>query len=236
LSSALVQSLLKDLLAVTKTVLPLAAVLILIKTLAFGMTWVSARQVFLGVLLVTFGLFLFQGGIRMSLLPMAEATGEALALMRNRPLIIGAVFLIALLSTLVEPGLRIVVQEAEEISAGAIRANALLFATAIGVGIGMAIGTAKIVYSIRTVWIVLPILVILIALILLRRSDTMTALAFDCASATTGPVNIPINMLLALGIARSVEGVDPLLAGFGLVGLTSLGAAMAILVLSLFHA
>lgn len=236
MSFAMIQSLLKDFLAVTRTVIPITAVLLAIKVIAFGLTWESARQILLGVVLVTVGLFLFQGGIRLSLLPMAEAAGEALALLRVRPLIITAALLVALLSTLVEPGLRVVVLEAEEVSAGAIRASALLFATAAGVGIGMAVGTTKIVYGIRTVWIVLPILAVLFGLVLLRRSDTMTALAFDCASATTGPVNIPINMMIALGISRSVEGVDPLLAGFGLVGLTSLGAAMAILLLSLFHA
>jgi len=236
MSSTIIHSLLKDLLAVTRTVIPITAVLIFIKTLAFGMTWVSARHILLGIVLITTGLFLFQGGIRLSLLPMAEMAGEALSLLRNRPLIIGAAFLIALLSTLVEFGLRVVVLEAEEISAGAIKANALLFATAAGVGIGMAVGMTKIVYGIRMVWIVLPILAALFGLVFLRRSDTMTALAFDCASATTGPVNIPINMMIALGVSRSVEGVDPLLAGFGLVGLTSLGAAMAILLVSLFHA
>lgn len=212
------QSLLRDLLAVTKIILPLTSVLILIKVVAFGMSWATARYTLIGVVLVTLGLFLFQGGIRMSLLPMAEMTGEALVLLHNRPLILLVVFVIALLSTLVEPGLRIVVQEAEDISAGAIRAYALLFATAAGVGIGMAIGTAKIIYGIRTVWIVSPILAVLVVLVLLRGSDTMTALAFDCPSATTGPVNIPINMMIALGIARSVEGVDPLVGGSGWSG------------------
>ncbi len=45
----------------------------------------------------------------------------------------------------------------------------------------------------------------------------------DSASATTGPVNIPLNLAIALGLAKVIEHADPLLSGFGLIGLTSFG-------------
>ena len=55
----------------------------------------------------------------------------------------------------------------------------------------------------------------------------------DCASATTGPVNIPINMALAIGLASMLEVTDPLLAGFGIVGLTSMGTILSVLSLGI---
>ncbi len=55
----------------------------------------------------------------------------------------------------------------------------------------------------------------------------------DCASATTGPVNIPINMALAIGLANVLEVTDPLLAGFGIVGLTSMGTIVSVLSLGM---
>jgi hypothetical protein len=63
--------------------------------------------------------------------------------------------------------------------------------------------------------------------------EKMVGIAFDCASATTGPVNIPINVALALGLSRVVEGSDPLLNGFGIVGLSSLGTIIAVLMLGI---
>lgn len=224
--------LVRDFLSVVRSVLPLTAVLAVIKIVAFGTSWASVRQTALGVVFATVGLFLFLEGIQMSLLPLAELTGEGLAKSGNRALILAVTFLIGLSATLVEPGLRSVVQEAENISVGAIKSQALLFATAVGVAFGMALGIAKIIYGWKTAWVVLPFLGVLFLLIL-RAPDTFTALAWDCASATTGPVNIPINMMIALGVSRSIEGSDPLLAGFGLVGLTSLGAATAVLMLGL---
>ena len=44
----------------------------------------------------------------------------------------------------------------------------------------------------------------------------------DSASATTSPVNIPLNMALAIGLAKVLENVDPLLSGFGIVDLPPL--------------
>jgi hypothetical protein len=59
------------------------------------------------------------------------------------------------------------------------------------------------------------------------------AIAMDSASATTGPVNIPLNMAIAIGLAKSLENVDPLTSGFGIVGLTSVGAIISVMVLGL---
>ena len=55
----------------------------------------------------------------------------------------------------------------------------------------------------------------------------------DSASATTGPVNIPLNMALAIGLASTIESVDPLLAGFGIIGLTSLGSMVSVMILGI---
>ncbi len=65
--------------------------------------------------------------------------------------------------------------------------------------------------------------------------EEYVAIAFDSASATTGPVNIPINMALAIGIAKTLEGVDPLLSGFGIVGLTSMGTVLSVLTLGILN-
>ena len=44
--------------------------------------------------------------------------------------------------------------------------------------------------------------------------EEFVSIAMDSASATTGPVNIPLNMALAIGLAKVLENVDPLLSGF----------------------
>jgi hypothetical protein len=55
----------------------------------------------------------------------------------------------------------------------------------------------------------------------------------DTASATTGPVNIPLNMALAIGLTKILQNTDPLLSGFGIIGLTSIGSMISVLTLGI---
>ncbi|MCL1910187.1 MAG: DUF1538 domain-containing protein [Kiritimatiellaeota bacterium] len=73
----------------------------------------------------------------------------------------------------------------------------------------------------------LPLLALIIVLAHFA-GPVFPGLAFDCASATTGPVNIPVNLAIAIGLATAV-GVDPIKAGFGIVGLCCLGTAISVL-------
>ena len=122
--------------------------------------------------------------------------------------------------------------EAEEISIGALPANVLLHAVAIGFGLGMALGVFKILQGIPISKIILPFLVLFIILAFVVPEQYI-ALGMDSASATTGPVNIPLNLAIALGLAKVIEHADPLLSGFGLIGLTSFGAMFSVFILGL---
>ena len=97
---------------------------------------------------------------------------------------------------------------------------------------GMSIGLYKIISNIPYIKIIVPLLVIVVILIFLTP-EPYVSIAMDSASATTGPVNIPLNMALAVGLASIIEGVDPLLSGFGIIGLTSVGAMVSVLILGI---
>lgn len=120
----------------------------------------------------------------------------------------------------------------EELSAGAIPHKVLIHGVAIGFGSGMAIGLLKILLNIPYIKVLIPLLLIIIFLAFITP-EPFGAIAFDAASATTGPVNIPINMALAVGLASVIQGVDPLLSGFGIVGLTSIGSMISVMALGI---
>lgn len=217
----------KSFLEQVRSVLPLAALLIFIRVVVFRSPIESVKQLVTGLALTVIGFFLFQQGVEMSLKPMAELVGEGLVTL-HRPYILLIALVIGLAATIVEPGLQIVAKEAETISVGAIPARLLIYITAFGFGSGMVIAVLKMMYNVRMASVLIPMLAL--AIVLSFFSDqTISALAFDCCSAATGPVNIPVNMMLALGLANKLDGVDPLTAGFGIVGMTSLGAAIAVL-------
>lgn len=217
----------KELKGVVVSVAPLVLILLILKFLVFRSPLENNKQFVIGVVFTILGLFLFLQGAQMSLIPVADSVGSELVKL-PRWLIIIAMFAIGFVATLVEPALAATAHEVENVSVGAIRSTFIMGLTAIGFAVGMSLGITKIIYNINFLYILVPALLVL-AVLGYFCDQTFAAIAFDCAAATTGPVNIPVNMALALGLARTIEGLDPLTAGFGIIGMTVIGVSTTIM-------
>jgi len=223
---------LKDLFGTFKSLTPIVLGLLLFQVLILKKPLDRPQSFFGGYILTLMGLFLFLKGLTLCLLPLGDSVGANLINLDNKFWIIVVGFAIGYLATLTEPALHALAMEAEELSIGVLRKQVLIHGVAVGFGAGMALGIAKILYQISTSTIVIPILFITIILTYFAPKG-IVGIAFDSASATTGPINIPINMAVAIGLSKVLALSDPLLNGFGLVGLTSLGAAVSVLILGI---
>lgn len=223
---------LKDLFGTFKSMTPIVIGLFVFQVLILKKPLDKPQSFFGGYFLSLIGLFLFLKGLTLCLLPLGDSVGASLPNLGNKFWIIVVGFAIGYLSTLAEPALHALAMEVEELSVGVIRKQVLIQAVAIGFGSGMALGLTKILYQIPTARIIIPILFGLIILTYFAPK-TIVGIAYDSASATTGPINIPINMALAIGLSRVLALSDPLMNGFGLVGLTGLGAAVSVLILGI---
>lgn len=215
-----------------RSVLPISAFLILFQVLVLRKPIENFKNFVFGFLLSVFGLHFFLKGVSMSLIPLGNSVGKNLIDLKYKWSIVVFSFILGYFATLVEPALKALALEVEEISVGAIPHTTLIHAVAIGFGGGMAIGMFKILNSIPNTKVILPILLVIVVLTYLAP-DEFVAIAMDSASSTTGPVNIPLNMAVAIGLSTIVENADPILNGFGIIGLTSLGAVMSVLVLGI---
>ena len=214
------------------SIIPLAAILAVFQLVILKKPLHNVKEFLTGFILAVLGLHLFLKGTTMSLIPLGDSVGRNLVIIERRWLILIIGFIIGYFATLVEPGLKSLALEIEELSAGAIPNKVLIHGVAIGFGAGMAIGMLKILWNIPYIKVLIPLLLIIMFL-LFFTPEPFGAIAFDAASATTGPVNIPINMALAVGLASVIEGVDPLLSGFGIVGLTSIGSMISVMILGI---
>lgn len=215
-----------------KGVLPLTSILLIIQLVILRKPIENVKDFSLGILFAVFGLHFFLQGSNMSLIPLGESVGRNLYIIDRRWVIVLMGFVIGYLGTLVEPALSSLALEVEEMSAGVISQKLLINAVAAGFGLGMSLGLFKIMNDVQYIKILVPLLVLVIVLAFLTP-EPYVSIAMDSASATTGPVNIPLNMALAIGLASIIEGADPLLSGFGVVGLTSVGAMVSVLLLGL---
>lgn len=214
------------------SIIPLTAILATIQIFILKKPLSNVREFVIGFLLSVIGLHLFLKGTTMSLIPLGDSVGRNFVIIERKWIILIIGFAIGYAATLVEPGLKALALEVEELSQGAIPNMVLIHGVAIGFGSGMAIGLLKILLNLPYIKVLLPLLLIIIFLSFLTP-EPFGAIAFDAASATTGPVNIPINMALAVGLASVIEGVDPLISGFGIVGLTSIGSMISVMILGI---
>ena len=130
-------------------------------------------------------------------------------------------FAIGVSTTIAEPALIAVALKAEEVSGGTIRSWGLRMAVALGVGIGVSVGTLRIVlgwplpYFILTGYVVVTVQTFL-------APKQIVPLAFDSGGVTTSTVTVPLVAALGLGLATRVPGRDPVIDGFGLIAFASL--------------
>ena len=213
-----------------KNVLPIIFFLCIFQLVVLKKPLENVKSLVIGSLLSIFGLHMFLKGISLSLLPLGDLVGKNIVTLDNKYLIAAFAFALGYFATLVEPGLRALALEVEEISTGAIPSHILIHAVGIGFGLGMVVGIVKILNNTPTKIIIFPIIVLALILGYFAPREFVD-IALDSASATTGPVNIPLNMAIALGLSKILGTTDPLLTGFGIIGLTSLGAVVSVLVL-----
>lgn len=215
-----------------KSIIPLTAILIIFQLFILKKPLENVKDFSIGFILAILGLHLFLKGTTMSLIPIGESVGRSLYILEKKWIIVAAAFVIGYFGTLVEPALQTLALEVEELSIGAIPHKVLIHGVAIGFGMGMAIGILKILLNIPYLKIIVPLLLIVLVLVFFTP-EPFGAVAMDAASATTGPVNIPLNMALAIGLASVIETADPLISGFGIIGLTSVGAMISVMVLGI---
>lgn len=214
------------------SIIPLTAILAIIQIFILKKPLNNVKDFTIGFLLSVLGLHLFLKGTTMSLIPLGDSVGRNFVMIERKWIILVIGFAIGYAATLVEPGLKALALEVEELSAGAIPYKVLIHGVAIGFGGGMIIGLLKILLNLPYIKVLIPLLLIVILLSFFAPAP-FDSIAFDAASATTGPVNIPINMALAVGLASVIEGVDPLMSGFGIVGLTSIGSMISVMILGI---
>jgi Protein of unknown function (DUF1538). len=124
-------------------------------------------------------------------------------------------------TTIAEPSLLAVAIKANQVSGGFIKIWPLRIVVAIGVAIGIALGSFRIVTGLPLHWFIIGgYMVVLMQTYF--SSKNIIALAYDSGGVTTSIVTVPIIVALGLGLSSTIEGRNPLIDGFGLIAFASL--------------
>ncbi len=229
-------------LATVRDVLPIAAIIFGFQLFVIRRPIPHLKRVLAGFGYVLLGLSLFLIGLEEALFPLGKLMAEQLT---DPAFILGEgvvralqwsdyswvylfAFAIGFSTTVAEPSLIAVAIKAQEVSGGAISVRGLRTAVAIGVAIGISLGTFRIVSGTPLHYYIIAGYVVVIIQTLFAPK-MIIALAYDSGGVTTSTVTVPLVTALGLGLASTVPGRSPMLDGFGLIAFASLFPIMSVM-------
>ncbi|MBK8814100.1 MAG: DUF1538 domain-containing protein [Methylococcaceae bacterium] len=223
-------------------ILPIASVIIGFQLFVIRRPLPHYKKTFFGFILVLLGIVFFLEGLEKALFPL----GSLMASQLTAPEFINIdpdlhssswqtyrwVYIFAasigFSTALAEPSLLAVALKAEAISGGTIRPWGLRIAVAIGVSLGLALGTFRIVTGLELYYfIVAGYFIVTIQTLFAPRS--IIGLAYDTGGVTTSMVTVPLVTALGLGLAHAIPGRNAVLDGFGLIAFASLFPIITVL-------
>lgn len=219
-------------------VIPIAAIIFGFQFFVLKQPIPNLKQVLIGLFYVLLGITLFLLGLEQALFPL----GRMMATQLTDPAFIHGIqsvtdqsqlqwqdyvwvylfaFLIGMSTTLAEPSLIAVAIKANEVSAGTIGIWGLRIAVALGVAIGIALGSFRIVTGTPLhYYIIAGYIVVIIQTFFAPK--VIVPLAYDSGGVTTSTVTVPLVAALGLGLAETVPGRTAMIDGFGLIAFASL--------------
>lgn len=212
---------LKGLAGVITDVIPILAVILFFQYAILKKPIDNLKEVIIGFGLVILGLDAFIVGLEMGLFSVGETMALELTRYDSNIIIYSFGFLIGFSTTMAEPALTAIARKAKEISDGKINDFILRLFVALGVAIGIALGSYRIVDGGEIVYYIMSGYMFVIILTFMAPKYIIP-IAYDSGGVTTSTVTVPLVAALGLGLATNIPGRDPLIDGFGLIAFASL--------------
>lgn len=227
-----IRALFKSMLGSLRDLLPIIAVILFFQWVVLQQPIPDLLNLLEGVVLVILGLTFFVFGLEMGLFPIGESMAYAFARKGSVIWLLLFAFALGFGTTIAEPALIAVSNEAATIAAegGVIDhdenstrqyADGLRLTVALSVGAAIVLGVLRILKG----W---PIQYLIIGgyigVILMTKvaPEFIIGIAYDSGGVTTSTITVPLVTALGVGLASSIKGRNPMVDGFGLIALASL--------------
>jgi len=189
-------------------------------------------KILVGLLAVVVGLALFIQGLELSLFPLGESMAGALMRKGNLYWLLFFAFALGFGTTVAEPALIAVSNEAARITAmaGVIAdtpeaqsgyANGLRLTVAVSVGISLVVGVVRILKGWPIHYIIISGYLVIVGLTQFAPKEII-GVAYDSGGVTTSTITVPLVTALGIGLSTVVKGRNPMIDGFGLIAFASL--------------
>ena len=200
----------------------------------------NVASLLIGTLFVVLGLTFFVYGLEMGLFPIGESMAHAFARKGSIFWLLTFAFALGFGTTVAEPALIAISEEASKVAARAGQiaateeamntyANGLRYTVALSVGIAIVIGVLRILLDWSIHYMIMTGYIIVIIVTSFAPAEIID-IAYDSGGVTTSTITVPLVTALGIGLASSISGRNPMLDGFGLIAFASLLPIIFVLV------
>jgi hypothetical protein len=241
---ALLLQFLRSMLQSFKDLLPIILVIGFFELIVLQQGVPHFGQILAGGFMVLLGLSLFVQGLQMALFPLGEEMAYSFVRKGNLWLLLLFAFTLGFGTTVAEPALIAIADEAASVAAGGgvilntddARSS---YATGLRLVVALAVGFALLVGVIRILkgWPVQYLIIggyIGVVIMTAVAPDEIIGIAYDSGGVTTSTVTVPLVAALGIGLANSIQGRDAMIDGFGLIAFASLTPMIFVMAYGMF--
>jgi len=211
---------------------PIVLVVVFFQLAVLQQPFPEPGKILVGLVAVVVGLALFIQGLELSLFPLGESMAGALMRKGNLAWLLFFAFALGFGTTVAEPALIAVSNEAARISAtaGVIPnsseaqsdyAFGLRMTVAVSVGASLLVGVIRILKGWPIHYIIIGGYLVIVGLTQFSPQEII-GVAYDSGGVTTSTITVPLVTALGIGLSTVIKGRNPMIDGFGLIALASL--------------
>ena len=211
---------------------PILLVVLAFQLLVIRQPIPNVAELIIGSLFVVLGLTFFMLGLEQSLFPIGESMANAFARKGSLFWLLVFAFCLGFGTTIAEPALIAITQEAANIASRAqlIAADdnavqqyalGLRLTVAASVGFAIVVGVFRIIMGWPLHYFIIGGYISVIAMTPFAPREII-GIAYDSGGVTTSTITVPLVTALGIGLANSIKGRNPVIDGFGLIAFASL--------------
>jgi hypothetical protein len=219
---------------------PVVLVIVFFQAVVLRQPFPDLSAVLAGLVFVILGLTMFVQGLQMGLFPLGEAMAEAFARKGSLSALLAFAFCLGVGTTVAEPALIAVADKAAQAAgeAGFIAlgeearsdyALNLRLTVALSVGVALVLGVFRILKGWPIHYLVIGGYSTVVVLTYFAPPE-IVGIAYDSGGVTTSTITVPLVAALGVGLASTIRGRSPMVAGFGLIALASLTPIVFVLI------
>ena len=216
-------------------VIPIGVIVVLLHLFVTPLDTGVLTRFLIGILFMMIGMPIFLSGVDLSIDPIGTILSRWLLNTGKMSIILAGSLFLGFVISVAEPDLHILANQVNDVTGGSIGRSSMILVVSMGIGALVALAIYRIIRRIKLKHFFTVVYLLIFALGIFSDSNFL-AIAFDASGTTTGSLTVPFLLAMASGasaMTRSRRKSES--DSFGLLGIASAGAIVAVLVMGLFN-